>query len=70
MPSAPNEIQRLIVSSRPVLEDYTRDGYNDYVPTPYEKDSKGYERVMTKLSGEYSGPQGADYSNWYASYGG
>ena len=57
------------VSSRPVLEGYTQDAYNDYVPTPYEEDSDYYKRAMTKLSGEYNGPEGADYSNWYASYG-
>lgn len=29
------------------------EGYNNYQPTPFEADSDGYERVMTKLRGEW-----------------
>ena len=58
------------VSSRPVYEGYTLDAYNDYCPTPYEEGSEDYERVMSKLNGTYEGGNvGADYSNWYSSYG-
>jgi len=58
------------VSSRPVYEGYTLDAYNDYCPTPYEEGSEDYERVMSKLDGTYEGGNGgADYSNWYSSYG-
>ena len=57
-------------SSRPVYEGYTLDAYNDYCPTPYEEGSEDYERVMSKLNGTYEGGNvGADYSNWYSSYG-
>ena len=42
--------------------------YNDYKPTPYEEGSEGYNRVMSKLSGEFEATsQGADYSSWLAS---
>ena len=58
------------VSSRPVYEGYTLDNYNDYCPTPYEEGSEDYARVMSKLDGSYEGGNGgADYSNWYSSYG-
>ena len=58
------------VSSRPVYEGYTLDNYNDYCPTPYEEGSEDYERTMSKLNGTYEGGSGgADYSNWYSSYG-
>ena len=58
------------VSSRPVLEGYSGDNYNDYVPTPYTPDSDAYNRVLSKLDGSYQATsQGADYSNWYASWG-
>ena len=58
------------VSSRPVKESYSGDNYNDYVPTPYTEGSDAYERVISKLSGTYEATsQGADYSNWYASWG-
>lgn len=46
------------------------DNYNDYCPTPYPEDSEAYERVLSKLSGTYEAKsQGADYSNFYASWG-
>ena len=58
------------VSSRPVYEGYTGDNYNDYCPTPYEEGSEDYERVLGKLDGSYTAHYtGADYSNWYASFG-
>ena len=58
------------VSSRPVYEGYTLDAYNDYCPTPYEEGSEDYERVLAKLDGTYTAHYtGADYSNWYSSYG-
>ena len=58
------------VSSRPVKEGYTGDNYNDYVPTPYTEDSDAYNRVLSKLNGSYEAKsQGADYSNWYATWG-
>lgn len=58
------------VSSLPVYEGYTQDNYNDYCPTPYEEGSEDYNRVMSKLDGSYQATsQGADYSNWYSSYG-
>ena len=58
------------VSSRPVYEGYTLDNYNDYCPTPYEEGSEDYERVLGKLDGTYTSHYtGADYSNWYSSYG-
>ena len=42
--------------------------YNNYCPTPYEKDSPEYLRVMSKITGEYQpASQGADYSDYYAS---
>ncbi len=58
------------VSSRPVKEGYTGDNYNDYVPTPYTEGSDAYKRTLSKLDGSYQATsQGADYSNWYASWG-
>lgn len=30
--------------------------YNNFQPTPYEEGSEEYERVLTKLAGEYKGP--------------
>ena len=58
------------VSSRPVKEGYTGDNYNDYVPTPYTEGSDAYNRVLSKLNGSYQATsQGADYSNWYATWG-
>ena len=45
--------------------------YNDYCPTPYETDSEEFNRVFTKLTGEFEPvSQGADYSNWLASRAG
>ena len=42
--------------------------YNNYCPTPYETDSEPFNRVFTKLYGEYQpASQGADYSDYYAS---
>ena len=58
------------VSSRPVTEGYTGSSYNDYRPTPYEKDSEDYNRAMSKITGSYDGPNiNVDYSNWYSSWG-
>ena len=58
------------VSSRPVLEGYSGDNYNDYVPTPYTVDSDAYNRVLSKLDGTYQATsQGRDYSDVYASWG-
>jgi len=46
------------------------DNYNNYCPTPYPADSEQYKRVMSKLDGTYEAKsQGADYSNYYASWG-
>ena len=42
--------------------------YNDYCPTPYEKDFKHFDLVMQKLSGEFEGSLQVDYTGWYASY--
>ena len=57
------------VSSLPVGADNGAD--NDYRPTPYEEGSEEYLRTLSKLDGSYqAGSQGADYSGWYASYGG
>ena len=57
------------VSSLPVGADQGAD--NDYRPTPYEPDSEEYRRTLSKLDGSYEGVStGADYSGWYASYGG
>ena len=57
------------VSSLPVGADEGAD--NDYRPTPYEEGSEEYDRTLSKLNGTYqAGSQGADYSGWYASYGG
>ena len=42
--------------------------YNDYCPTPYETDSEEFNRVFSKLTGEYEPTsQGADYSDWLLS---
>ena len=58
------------VSSRPVYEGYTLDNYNDYCPTPYEEGSEDYYRVLSKLDGSFQpASQGADYSDYYASFG-
>ena len=58
------------VSSRPVYEGYTLDNYNDYCPTPYEVGSEDYYRVLSKLDGSFQPTsQGADYTNYYASFG-
>ena len=58
------------VSSRPALEGYTGDNYNDYRPAPYAVDSEEYQRVMSKLDGTYEGGnQVVDYSGWYHSWG-
>lgn len=44
--------------------------YNDYKPTPYPEGSELYERAMSKITGEYQGPDGnADYSQWHQSWG-
>ena len=44
--------------------------YNNYCPTPYEEESEGYERAMSKLTGSFQArSQGADYSAYYASWG-
>ena len=44
--------------------------YNNYCPTPYEEGSEGYERAMSKLMGTFEAKsQGADYSDYYASWG-
>ena len=57
------------VSSLPVGADQGAD--NDYRPTPYEPGSEEYLRTLSKLDGSYEGVStGADYSGWYASYGG
>jgi poly-gamma-glutamate synthesis protein (capsule biosynthesis protein) len=29
--------------------------YNNYQPVPYEKDSEGYQRVLDKLNGDFTG---------------
>ena len=43
--------------------------YNNYCPTPYEEGSEGFERAMSKLMGTYQAKsQGADYSDYYASW--
>jgi poly-gamma-glutamate synthesis protein (capsule biosynthesis protein) len=44
---------------------------NDYRPTPYEEGTEEYARALSKIDGSYEGVgSGADYSSWYASYGG
>ena len=44
--------------------------YNDYCPTPYEEDSEGYLRALSKLMGTFEAKsEGADYSDYYASWG-
>ena len=46
------------------------DNYNDYCPTPYPEGSEQYDRVISKLNGSYEPKsEGADYSNYYASWG-
>jgi len=58
------------VSSKIDAAQKHRDNYNDYCPTPYEEASDAYKRVMDKLHGTYeAAKQGADYSNFYASWG-
>ncbi len=58
------------VSSRPVLEGYSGDNYNDYRPTPYTEGSDAYNRVLSKLDGSFvPKAEGRDYSDVYASYG-
>ncbi len=53
------------VSSRPVLEDYTGENYNDYCPTPYPEGSEAYDRAMSKLTGTFGGPDlHIDYTAW------
>ena len=43
--------------------------YNNYCPTPYEEGSEGYSRTMSKIDGTFKPlSQGADYSNYYASW--
>lgn len=57
------------VSSLPVGADNGAD--NDYRPTPYAEGTEEYDRALSKLLGTYEiSSQGADYSGWYASYGG
>ena len=51
------------VSSKPVLEDYTADGYNDFCPTPYLEGTEAYDRAMSKITGSFEGPNlNVDYS--------
>ena len=58
------------VSSRPVLEDYWGDGYNDYRPTPYEEGTEAYERALSKIDGSYEGENGeASYGRWHEEHG-
>lgn len=58
------------VSSKIDAAQVRRDNYNDYCPTPYEEGTDAYNRVLSKLSGTYEAKkQGADYSNFYASWG-
>jgi poly-gamma-glutamate synthesis protein (capsule biosynthesis protein) len=39
---------------------------NDYCPTPYEKDSDEYKRVLTKLDGTWKGKDlNVDYSAFH-----
>ncbi len=43
----------------------SEEGKNNYQPIPYPEDSEGYDRVLQKLEGTYSGPNvtpGYDYS--------
>ena len=43
--------------------------YNNYCPTPYEEGSEDFDRVMSKLQGTFEArSQGADYSDYYASW--
>ena len=56
------------ISGQPKENNYTN--YNDYRPTPYEEGTEDYERVLSKLDGTFQPTsQGADYSNYYASWG-
>ena len=58
------------VSSRPVMENYSGDNYNDYRPTPYTEGSDAYNRVLSKLDGTFvPDSEGRDYSDVYAQYG-
>ena len=59
------EVIPCCVSSRPVLEDYQRDGYNDYRPTPYVEGTEAYERALSKIDGSYTGAdmQRANFTN-------
>ena len=42
--------------------------YNDYKPTPYEEGSEGYNRVLSKLTGEFDGSGiTVDYGDWLLS---
>ncbi|MBO5556498.1 MAG: hypothetical protein J5927_04875, partial [Oscillospiraceae bacterium] len=51
------------VGSRPALEGYVGDVYNDYKPTPYTEGSEFYDRAMSKITGTYDGPNlNVDYS--------
>ena len=57
------------VSSRPILEGYSGDNYNDYCPTPYTVGSDAFNRVLSKLDGSFQAEsEGRDYSDIYASY--
>ncbi len=57
------------VSSRPILEAYSGDNYNDYCPTPYTIGSNAFNRVLSKLDGSFQAEsEGRDYSDIYASY--
>ena len=56
------------VSSRPALEGYVGEVYNDYKPTPYAEGREFYNRVMSKVNGSYDGPNvNVDYSSWLQS---
>ena len=58
------------VSSRPVVDGYSGDNYNDYRPTPYTEGSDAYNRVLSKLDGSFEADsEGRDYSDVYAQYG-
>lgn len=46
-----------------------RDNYNNYQPTPYEPGTEAYNRALSKIMGDYEGPDiTRDYSDVYASY--
>lgn len=56
------------ISSIPVGSDNGAD--NDYRPCPYEPGTEDYERALSKITGEYQGPDGqANYDSWHASWG-